>query len=101
MKDKLPEDLRIELLKSAYSIYYNKIYTIFSNSLVIRFLFYLTERKYTHNEVIFEQGERSNALYYLQKGFVEFFLKTGSKMNFIYQTNIANEFLGHYELFLR
>ena len=42
MKEKLPENLRIQLLKSAYSIFYKKVYTIFVNPEAIRFLFHLT-----------------------------------------------------------
>ena len=101
MKEKLPENLRIELLKSAYSIFYKKIFTIFLNPEAIRFLFHLTERKYTSNQQVFDQYERANSLVYLHKGLVQLRLKLRDTMYFLYETNISNEFLGQYELFLR
>ena len=49
MKNKLPEELRIELLRSAYEIFYDKMLSIFKTTDVIRIFFYLTEKKFTHN----------------------------------------------------
>ena len=49
MKAKLPDSLRIELLKSAYSVLYSKIYTILNAPETVHILYYLTEKKYTRD----------------------------------------------------
>lgn len=101
MKSKLPEELRIELLKSAYEVFYDKMLSIFKTTEIIRVFFYLTEKKYTFQQTVFEQGDRPTALIYLMKGQVKFFLEHGNRKTEIYKTQANNELMGHLEVFTR
>ena len=75
--------------------------TIFYTNDIIRIFFYLTEKKFTHHESIFDQGDRANALFYISKGKVNFFAKHGTVETKIYETESQNELIGHYEVFVR
>ena len=75
--------------------------TIFQTTEVIRIFFSLTEKKFTHNETVFEQGDRPTSLVYLVKGEVKYFIEHGSKKTEVYMTVANNELMGHYEVFTR
>lgn len=61
--------------------------SIFFSTDVIRIFFYLTEKKFTHNESVFNQGERANYLFYILKGRVDFAIKHGTMSTKIYETS--------------
>lgn len=100
MIDKIPEELRIELLKNAYEDFYDRMLGIFFTPDIIRIFFHLTEKKFTHHEPIFNQGERPTSLFYLSKGKVDFVVKHGGETTKIYSTEL-NELIGQYEVFIK
>lgn len=60
--------------------------TIFYTNDIIRIFFHLTEKKFTHNEAIFDQGDRANALFYISKGKANFSIKHGTVETKIFET---------------
>ena len=69
MKSRLPEDLRDELLGNAYLQLQNHLEYVFLRSpSIIKWLYFLQEKKFTENEVILQQGATIDQLYYLHQG---------------------------------
>lgn len=79
MRDKLPEDLRYQLVSNAYSNMNEQIINIFQSSTATKFLFNLVEKKYTFDEQVSNQGERALSLNYLHKGKMAFTVACGTK----------------------
>lgn len=86
MRDKLPEDLRFQLVSNAYWEMNEKMVNIFQSTAATRFLFRLVERKYTMDEQVVSQGDRAMVLNYLHKGSMDFTVESGTQQFLIYQS---------------
>ena len=69
MKAKLPDDLRFELVSSAYKKLNNSFKTIFEGSNdATSLLYYIEEKKHTAGDLIMVQGMFIDKICYLHKG---------------------------------
>lgn len=80
MKSRLPQELRDELLKSAYYKLHNSIeYILGKSPSVIKLLYHIDEKKSAENVEILQQGAPLHNLYYLHDGEVSLSCRYGQK----------------------